>query len=48
MFIGGEEHLLLTKIIKWKTYQKWCCLEQDLKFYSIRRGKVVSLAPVPM
>lgn len=44
MFI---EHLLMTKRIKWKTYQRLCCLEQDFKFHSIRGDMVVFLAQVP-
>lgn len=48
MFTGGEEHFLLTKRIKWKTYQRVCSFDQDFKFHSIRRGMVGSLAQLPM
>lgn len=39
--------LIDDKRIKWKTYQRLCCLEQDFTFHSIRGDMVVFLAQVP-
>jgi hypothetical protein len=44
--VKEEECLSLTKRIKWKTFQRLCCLEQDLMLHSIRRATVAFLAKV--